>query len=293
MPANVSLSLTCTSLATIDVSFQSPSPMRKSSRLMTKAPLAVVFAPVCASVTGTTRSRLKPFSASLPLTSNRPAPSGLTVVDWNVACGNSLVLNQSGLAISASVSAVPMATLARSIASAIFAVSGCFGSNATCASKRLNLPSTGTPIWRVVNASSLCAGSSFCCAKAGIAIATSAARVMVLMGDVIVASSGVARPHACQQRVAVDVVVLECGHGVRRDQDRHAPGKALVPRLNGFGEQLVNRNEVGQRQHAEHDDRKPRRRAVGPAGQRHGEEQEVQQVVRRARGEALPARHRH
>ena len=55
-PVSVSLNLTCTSLATIEVSFQSPSPILKSSRLMTNAPLAVVFAPVCASTTGTVTS---------------------------------------------------------------------------------------------------------------------------------------------------------------------------------------------------------------------------------------------
>jgi hypothetical protein len=43
-------------LATIEVSFQSPSPILKSSRLITNAPLAVVLAPACASETGTTTS---------------------------------------------------------------------------------------------------------------------------------------------------------------------------------------------------------------------------------------------
>jgi len=99
----------------------------------------------------------------------------LTAVDWNVACGNCLVANQSGLVSSASVSATPSATLPRSMVRPIFEASGFFGSKATCASNFLNLPSTGTPICLLTKAISLCAGTSFCCAQAGVETAAAAA----------------------------------------------------------------------------------------------------------------------
>jgi len=133
-------------------------------------PLAVVFGPACASATGTTTSWLAPLITSLPATSSLPGPVALTLLLWNVACGNSLVLNQSGLTSSASVSAEPSVALPMSMLNAIFAASGFFGSNATCASNFLNLPSTGTPICLLVNAISLWAATIFCCAQAGAAI---------------------------------------------------------------------------------------------------------------------------
>src|SRR6185295_13556659 len=94
-PVRDSRNLTCSSLATIDVSFHSPSPMRKSRRLMTKAPVAIVLPPDCDSVSGTTTSRLDPLTLSFPATSNLPPPKAFTLLDWKMACGNCLVENQS------------------------------------------------------------------------------------------------------------------------------------------------------------------------------------------------------
>ena len=105
---------------------------------MTNVPLAVVVGPACASTTGTTTSWLAPLMVSLPATSNLPGPVALTALLANVACGNSLVLNHSALTSSASVSGAPSAALARSMLKLIFAASGFFGSNATCASNFLN-----------------------------------------------------------------------------------------------------------------------------------------------------------
>ena len=151
---------------------------------MTNMPFAVVLAPACASATGTTTSWLAPLIVSLPATSNRPGPAALTVLLANVACGNSLVLNHSGLMSSASVSGAPSAALPRSTLKLIFAASGFFGSKATCASNFLNLPSTGTPICLLVKAISLCAGTSFCCASAGAASAPSSASAGKVRGKV-------------------------------------------------------------------------------------------------------------
>src|SRR4051812_5682073 len=97
-PVRDNLNLTCTSLATMDVSFQSPSPILKSRRLIVNAPVAVVLPPACASATGTTTFCVVPLMASLPATSNLPAPNGFTVVDVKLACGNCFSENQSGLA---------------------------------------------------------------------------------------------------------------------------------------------------------------------------------------------------
>ena len=116
---------------------------------------------------GTVTGWLLPLMLSVPATSSLPASTCLTPVDMKVAFGNFRVSNQSGLSNSASVSAVPMEALPRSIVKLIFDAATCFGSNAICASNWRNLPSTGTPICRVTKAISLCAGTSFCWACVG------------------------------------------------------------------------------------------------------------------------------
>src|SRR5438552_13790660 len=220
---------------------------------MTKLPVAVVVAPACARTTGTTTSRAAPLIASLPTTSKRPGPLGLTLVDWKTACGNCLMLNQSGLASSASVSATPRATLARSMVSAIFAASGFFGSNASCASNLRKRPSTGTPICLLVKAISLFAATS-CWAETGSAVAANSARAeaakvgfMRAFIGVVIEDSGAARPYPRQRGVAIDEVVLQCGADVGEHQQRHHPGEPLVPGLDRLGQRLVDRHEVGQR----------------------------------------------
>ena len=60
MPLSASLNLTVTSLATIDVSAHSPSPILKSSRLIVKLPLAVLAGPAWVTLTGTSTSWLAP-----------------------------------------------------------------------------------------------------------------------------------------------------------------------------------------------------------------------------------------
>ena len=126
-------------------------------------PVAVVVAPLCASVTGTTTSRDTPLMLSLPATCRWVLSTALTLVDWKVAWGNLGTLNHSALGSSASVSREPMVALPVSMESAMLLASTLAGSNATCALNFLKWPSMGTPIWRTVNAMLLCAGSSCCC----------------------------------------------------------------------------------------------------------------------------------
>jgi hypothetical protein len=132
---------------------------------MAKAPVAVVVAPFWASVTGTTTSLLRPLMLSLPATSNWLAFTRLMLLDWNVAWGNAATLNQVALGSSALASRL-MSALPVSTVKAILLVASWAGSNATWALKRLKRPSTGTPIWRLTNTMSLCAGSSVCWAWA-------------------------------------------------------------------------------------------------------------------------------
>src|SRR6218665_422677 len=258
-PVRASLNFTTTSLATIEVSFQSPSPILKSRRLIVKLPVAVVVGPACATCTGTTTSFVAPLIASLPVTSNLPPPRAFTALDWKVACGKAFVLNQSGLTTSASVSAAPSETLARSIVKPIFAVSVFFGSNATWASNFLNLPSTGTPICLLVKAISLWAGTSFCWAATGSTAATRAAAAMSFWKVMVSSvrkdrrkfggrSAAGRRQHPRKQAVAVDELVFQGAGHVHHHQHGHRVGQVAVPRLDGLGQRLVGRHEVGQRQ---------------------------------------------
>jgi hypothetical protein len=105
--------------------------------------------------------------ASLPVTSNLPAPSALIALDWKVACGNFGTLNQTGLGSSASTSGAPKLALPMSIVKLTLPASGFFGSKAIWASNLRKWPSTGTPICLLTKAISLLAASSFCCASAG------------------------------------------------------------------------------------------------------------------------------
>ncbi len=157
------MNFTCTSSATIEVSDHSCSPMRNVKRLMGKAPVAVVVAPLCARVTGTTTSLLTPLMLSLPATSNLLASMRLMLLDWKVALGNAATLNHTALGSSALASR-PMSTLPVSTVKAILLVASLAGSKATWALKVLNLPSTGTPICLLTNWISLWAGTSACCA---------------------------------------------------------------------------------------------------------------------------------
>ena len=127
-----------------------------------KAPVAVLRAPLCASVNGTATSCVAPLIVSLPAASNLPPPRAFTALDWNVACGNLAALNHAALGTSASVSGDPKLALAVSILNAICAACGLAGSNATLASNFLKRPSTGTPICLLTKTISLRAASSFC-----------------------------------------------------------------------------------------------------------------------------------
>jgi len=94
-----------------------------------------------------------------------------------------------------------------------------------------------------------------------------------------------------QQTVAVDELVLERGGHVQHDDGGQGVGQPAVQRLDRFRQLAVGADEVRQRQHAEKHDRESRRRAVRPAGQRHGKEEQIQDAVGGPRGAALPLRH--
>ena len=186
-----------------------------------------------------------------------------------------------------------------SICSATVPPSGFCGSKAIWASNFLNTPSTGTPICLLTKAIWLCRarasriGSAPALAEASDGDHGGGARAQRRRQAHRVDVLALRGPHAIHQAVAVDEVVLERGRRVQQHHRGQREGAALVQRLQHcLGEFLVDRHEVRQRQHAEPDDRKAQRRAVGPAEQRHGEEQHVQQQVRAAVRRQLPARHR-
>jgi hypothetical protein len=164
----------CTSSATMEVSAHSPSPILKARRLRGRLPVAVVVLPDCVSTTGTVTSTDVPLMLSLPATSNLPPPWALMLEDSKMACGNWGTLNQTGLGSSASVSRAPMVALPVSTVKRMRLVASLAGSNASCASNFLKCPCNGTPIWRALNSTRLCAGSNCCCAWAGAAASSRA-----------------------------------------------------------------------------------------------------------------------
>ena len=100
------------------------------------------------------------------------------------------------------------------------------------------------------------------------------------------------RPHPFEQAVAVDPVVLERRRHVQQRDAGEREGAVAMQRLqHRLGKIVIDGHEVGQRQHPEPRDRHAHGRAVGPSGQRHGEEQQVHQRVADPRAGLLQARH--
>ena len=169
MPVSASLNLTCTSSATMEVSAHRFADL-EGQPAMGSAPVAVVVVPFWVSVTGTTTFWLLPLMVSAPATSNLPPPRALMLDDTNWACGNLGTLNHAGLGSSASVSRQePSVALPVSTVKAILLVANLAGSKRDLCAELLELAFGSTPIWRAVNCTSLCAGTSCCWASAACA----------------------------------------------------------------------------------------------------------------------------
>ena len=226
---------------------------------------------------------------------NLPPPSPLIALDWKLACGNFAVSNQGLCSLG-----VGLRDAERGAAdvdrSATLPASGCFGSSAIWASNFLNRPSTGTPICLLTNDDLALAGTSLATAsgRGGGPPSSAAAThsVQPLHANHRNASRRcVPGPHAPQQAVTVDELVLEAAATCTAASPARMKATQRCSGLSTSGERLVHRHEVRQRQHAEPDDREAGRRTVGPAEQRHGEEQDVHhEWAIGSRG--LPRRHR-
>ena len=105
------------------------------------------------------------------------------------------------------------------------------------------------------------------------------------------------RPHAIENRVAVDELMLQRRCDMERHERRQRPGAGLVGERHDFREFGVDRRDVGDRRQAEqtHRDRYDRRRDAQPADQRNRRQHRVERGVDETRGGAgrpRPARRR-
>src|ERR1043166_2537541 len=101
-----------------------------------------------------------------------------SAVELKVALGNFAASNQAGRFTSALASLLPASMLPTSISISALPVSGCFGSNLTCAVNLSNLPSIGTFICFDTKVIWLLARSTLCCAQQnGVAASRAAIKI--------------------------------------------------------------------------------------------------------------------
>jgi hypothetical protein len=124
-----------------------PSPIAKSPRRIVKPPSKTPLSPCAVKVAGTTTSCVAALDGvNWPATSYLLPPSALTPLETKRAVGKRRVLNHGLPATSSSPSGAPVSTLASSTSNAALAAVGLAGSKLSWLEKRLNLPSTATPI---------------------------------------------------------------------------------------------------------------------------------------------------
>jgi hypothetical protein len=195
-------------------------------------------------LTGATTSRVMPLMVSLPAASNLPGAGRLD------GGGDEGRLGELGGVEPFRLDRLAVEVLGAEVEAGdvdldagAFPSAGLAGSKLTCAVKRLNLPSTGTPICFETATTLLFAASSWASAGARRA-APSARAVAVFFMSFLSVEEG---DHAAEHLVAVDEVVLERRRQVGEHQRRHGEIEDLVHRrsMSPSSLSLVNRSGRG------------------------------------------------